>query len=86
MFAEIEAGREANNCVPAFVCEFVPTTISALSSLGAECDVTLHIFLSTLQSAFTKCGKHWYKYYSGGWCTWPTPLKYAESKFKYTEA
>ena len=28
----------------------------------------------------------WYKYYSGGWCTWPTPLKYAESKFKYTEA
>ena len=30
--------------------------------------------------------EHWYKYYSGGWCTWPTPLKYAESKFKYTEA
>ena len=30
--------------------------------------------------------KPWYKYYSGGWCTWPTPLKYAESKFKYTEA
>ena len=28
----------------------------------------------------------WYKSYSGGWCTWPTPLKYAESKFKYTEA
>ena len=22
----------------------------------------------------------WYKYYSGGWCTWPTPLKYPESK------
>ena len=21
----------------------------------------------------------WYKYYSGGWCTWLTPLKYAES-------
>ena len=32
------------------------------------------------------CIELWYKYYSGGWCTWPTPLKYAESKFKYTEA
>ena len=34
----------------------------------------------------SKALKPWYKYYSGGWCTWPTPLKYAESKFKYTEA
>ena len=28
----------------------------------------------------------WYKYYSGGWCTWPTPLKYPESKSKSNEA
>ena len=30
--------------------------------------------------------KLWYKYYSGGWCTWPTPLKYPESKSKSNEA
>ena len=29
---------------------------------------------------------HWYKSYSGGRWTWPTPLKSPESKFKYTEA
>ena len=26
------------------------------------------------------------KYYSRAWCTWPTPLKKAESKIKYTKA
>ena len=45
-------------------------------------------FPSTLmeQRTLDARGVLWYKYYSGGWCTWPTPLKYAESKFKYTEA
>ena len=54
---------------------------------GKSCVVSVHQVKSThLHAYLTTSYLLWYKYYSGGWCTWPTPLKYPESKSKSNEA